>query len=187
MATRRTPLSLKGRGLALLAQRDHSRAELRRKLMPQARAELALATLQVADVDNAAGAEAAGLLSAAERVTEVLDWLQAHRYLSEERFVDTRVHARAPKFGNLRIRHELSQHGVALTPEASQRLAETEFERAQAVQQRKFGRPPANAAEHAKQTRFLAGRGFASDVIRQVMRQIGRAADPQPPTGVDGD
>jgi regulatory protein len=74
-----------------------------------------------------------------------------------------------------------------LTPEASQRLAETEFERAQAVQQRKFGRPPANAAEHAKQTRFLAGRGFASDVIRQVMRQIGRAADPQPSTGLDGD
>ena len=188
MAVRRSPLSLKGRGLALLAQREHSRAELKRKLMPHARAELAAIAESAAESadpvvvnpqdahhetlpdENASPASAP---AAAERVAEVLDWLQAHRYLSEERFTESRVHARAPKFGNLRIRHELSQHGVALTAEQSQRLAETELERAREVRLRKFDQPPASAAEHARQTRFLAGRGFSSAVVRQLMRQIG--------------
>ena len=184
MAVRRSPLSLKGRGLALLAQRDHSREELKCKLMPHARAEQAaiaeaaesddpvVVNPQDADPEAPSDASAASP-TAAERVAEVLDWLQAHRYLSEERFAESRVHARAPKFGNLRIRHELSQHGVALTAEQSQRLAETELERAREVRRRKFDQPPASAAEHARQTRFLAGRGFSSAVVRQLMRQIG--------------
>ena len=187
MAVRRSPLSLKGRGLALLAQREHSRAELKRKLMPHARAELAAIAKSAESADpvvvNPQGAHhetlpdenasPASAPAAAERVAEVLDWLQAHRYLSEERFTESRVHARGPKFGNLRIRHELSQHGVALTAEQSQRLAETELERAREVRLRKFDQPPASAAEHARQTRFLAGRGFSSAVVRQLMRQIG--------------
>ena len=175
MAVRRSPLSLKGRALALLAQREHSRAELKRKLMPHARAELAAIAERAESAEPAGSAEsAASPLTAAERVAEVLDWLQANRYLSEERFAESRVHARAPKFGNLRIRHELSQRGVALTAEQSQRLAETELERAREVRLRKFEQPPASAAEHARQARFLAGRGFSSAVVRQLMRQIGR-------------
>jgi NAD(P)-dependent dehydrogenase (short-subunit alcohol dehydrogenase family) len=43
----------------------------------------------------------------AEEVEAVLDWLQAQRYLCEERFVESRVHARASRFGNVRIRREL--------------------------------------------------------------------------------
>ncbi len=172
MAVRRSPLSLKGRALALLAQREHSRAELKRKLMPHARAELAAIAERAESAEPAESA--ASPLTAAERVAEVLDWLQAHRYLSEERFTESRVHARAPKFGNLRIRHELSQHGVVLTADQSQRLAETELERAREVRLRKFEQPPASAAEHARQARFLAGRGFSAAVVRQLMRQIGR-------------
>ena len=192
MAVRRSPLSLKGRGLALLAQRDHSRAELQRKLMPHARAEQAAIAERAESTEPAESAEsAASPLTAAERVAEVLDWLQAHRYLSEERFTESRVHARAPKFGNLRIRHELSQHGVALTADQSQRLAETELERAREVRLRKFEQPPASAAEHARQTRFLAGRGFSSAVVRQLMRQIGRqigrAADTEAAPEFEGD
>ena len=198
MAVRRSPLSLKGRGLALLAQRDHSREELKRKLMPHARAEQAaiaeaaesddpvVVNPQDADPEAPSDASAASP-TAAERVAEVLDWLQAHRYLSEERFAESRVHARAPKFGNLRIRHELSQHGVALTAEQSQRLAETELERAREVRRRKFDQPPASAAEHARQTRFLAGRGFSSAVVRQLMRQIGRAAGTEAAPEFEGD
>ncbi len=248
----RTALSLKGRGLALLAQRDHSRVELKRKLMPHARAmvlaemaaeaeseqraqtqsgrsettlepppepttepttEPASARNRDREHDHAvppspaprdyAGALGAATLdnvkassavdrdnvdppsaaardnveppSAAARVDEVLDWLQARDYLSDARFAESRTHARSAKFGNMRIRHELSQHGVTLTPESAQRLKDSEFERAKELQSRKFGRPPANAHEHAKQSRFLAGRGFSSDAIRQVMRLVGRA------------
>ena len=201
MAVRRSPLSLKGRGLALLAQREHSRAELKRKLMPHARAELGALAKSAESADPVVvnpqdahhetlpdeNASPASPPAAAERLAEVLDWLQAHRYLSEERFAESRVHARAPKFGNLRIRHELSQHGVALTAEQSQRLAETELERAREVRLRKFDQPPASAAEHARQTRFLAGRGFSSAVVRQLMRQIGPAAGTEAAPEFEGD
>ena len=66
-------------------------------------------------------------------VEALLDWLEANRFLSAERFVESRVHARAARFGNLRIRPELAQHGVALSPEAAQALAESELQRAAAV------------------------------------------------------
>ena len=187
MVTRRAALSLKGRGLALLAQRDHSRIELKRKLMRHAQAEIkqARASEQRGGEDDENDEDprdsgVAAVVPAADRVAEVLDWLQSHRYLSEERFAESRVHARASKFGNLRIRHELSQHGVTLTPEALQQLAATEFERAREVRQRKFETPPANATEHARQARFLAARGFSADVVGRLMRQVGRAAEPQP-------
>ena len=179
MVTRRAALSLKGRGLALLAQRDHSRIELKRKLMRHAQAEIkqARASEQRGDEDPR-DLGAAAVVPAADRVAEVLDWLQSHCYLNEARFTESRVHARAPKFGNLRIRQELSQHGVTLTPEALQQLAATEFERARDVRQRKFDTPPANATEHARQARFLAARGFSADVVGRLMRQVGRAAGP---------
>lgn len=185
MVNRRAALSLKGRGLALLAQRDHSRIELKRKLMRHAQAEIkqARASEQRGGEDDENDEDprdlgAAAMVPAADRVAEVLDWLQSHRYLNEARFTESRVHARAPKFGNLRIRQELSQHGVTLTPEALQQLAATEFERARDVRQRKFDTPPANATEHARQARFLAARGFSADVVGRLMRQVGRAAAP---------
>jgi regulatory protein len=148
-------LSLKGRGLQILAQREHSRSELRRKLLAHARADAAEESNPV------------------EQVEAVLDWLQAQRYLCEERFVESRVHARASRFGNLRIRQELAQHGVALSAEATQRLKESELARAREVWSRKFGAPAADAAERARQMRFLAGRGFSSEVIHRVVRGAG--------------
>ena len=192
MVTRRAGLSLKGRGLALLAQRDHSRIELQRKLMRHARAEVEQDRAgehrgREDEPHSDADADVVAVVPAAERVAVVLDWLQSHRYLSEERFAESRVHARAPKFGNLRIRHELSQHGVTLTPEALQQLAQTEFARAREVRQRKFDTPPANATEQARQARFLAARGFSADVVARLMRQVGRVAEPQPPSDIESD
>ena len=152
-------LSLKGRGLQILSQREHSRSELRRKLMVHARA---------AQAEGEDWSESAP--PAVEQVEAVLDWLQANRYLSEERFVESRVHARASRFGNLRIRRELAQHGVALTPDAAQQLKDSEAARAREVWSRKFGQVAADAAERARQVRFLAGRGFSSEVIRRVVQ-----------------
>jgi len=152
-------LSLKGRGLQILSQREHSRSELRRKLLVHARA---------AQAEGEGESESAP--EATEQVEAVLDWLQANRYLSEERFVESRVHARASRFGNLRIRRELAQHGVALTPDAAQQLKDSEAARAREVWSRKFGQVAADAAERARQVRFLAGRGFSSEVIRRVVQ-----------------
>ena len=153
-------LSLKGRALQLLAQREHSRLELRRKLLRHLRED--------ARRDDT-GAQGAPADRHAE-VDAMLDWLQAHRYLSDERFVESRVHARAARFGNLRIQQELSQHGVELTPAIVGDLRESEKTRAREVQQRKFGSPPTTPADRAKQARFLAGRGFSAEVVWQVLR-----------------
>jgi regulatory protein len=152
----RPPLSLKARAMQWLAQREHSRAELRRKLLRAARQ-------RDESAEQAADPQA--------EVDALLDWLATHKHLSEARFVESRVHAREARFGARRISHELAQHGAALDAPAAERLRATEFERARAVWSRKFGAAPAaGPAERAKQMRFLAGRGFDADVIRRVLR-----------------
>ena len=49
-------------------------------------------------------------------------------------------------------------------------LRGTEFERAREVWRKKFDAPPKDAAERAKQARFLAARGFSGEVISRVLR-----------------
>ena len=177
MGRPRAPLSLKGRALQLLAQRDQSRVELRIKLLRHVAAEArarAFAAAESTGDDGAAAAQAHPEADAEEGRAEVealLDWLEANRYLSAERFAESRVHARAARFGNRRIQAELAQHGVALAPEAAQALAESELQRAAAVRERRFQAPPRDAAERAAQARFLAGRGFSAEVIQRVLRR----------------
>ncbi|MBW8760060.1 MAG: RecX family transcriptional regulator [Burkholderiales bacterium] len=102
-------------------------------------------------------------------VDRLLDWLVANKYLSDTRFVESRVNARSRKQGTLRIRLELSRHGLALEPEQAAALRETEFARARDLWQRKFGEVAADPKQRAKQARFLAARGFAADVVRRVV------------------
>lgn len=164
----RPRLSLKARALQWLAQREHSRTELRRKLLRAARdeqrrrTEEALASGDAPQLDDASGCEAC--------VDKLLDWLQAQRYLSEERFVESRVHARAARYGNLRIRQELAQHGVQADAALLQRLGDSELQRARDVWRRKFDALPADAAARARQMRFLLQRGFSPAVVQKVLR-----------------
>jgi regulatory protein len=156
MARLRARLSLKGRALQLLAQRDQSRVELRRKLRRHAARD---------DETGDREAQHAG-------VEVVLDWLEAQRFLSAERFVESRIHAREGRFGSLRIKAELAQHGLELPADAARSLAETELERAAAVRERRFAEPPRDAAERARQARFLAARGFSPEAVHRLMRQL---------------
>jgi regulatory protein len=166
-AAKRQPLSLKARALALLAQREQSISEIRRKLLRHLRAtsQPASAGVLAAEVDPIPVED-----DGEARVDEVIDWLRANNYLSEERFVESRVNARAGRYGNLRIRQELAQHGVVMTPEAAQALKDSELERAMEVWRKKFAHPPADAAEKARHARFLSQRGFSPDVISKVLR-----------------
>jgi regulatory protein len=138
--------SLKGRALRLLSQREHSRAELERKL--------------------AKYEEVPGTLAAA------LDELAAKDFISETRVVQSVLHQRAPRMGALRVRQELQQKGIA--PEAIATavagLQESELARARALWLRRFGEPPVDARARAKQTRFLLARGFNGAVIGKVFR-----------------
>lgn len=160
-------LSLKMRAIALLAQREHSLMELRTKLLRLARARAAELAAQAAPEP-----EFSTETPEAE-VEALLAWLQTQGYLDEGRFVESRVHARATRYGNRRIQQELAQHGLSLDAEAQARLKDSELARAREVWRRKFGECPSeDAAARAKQTRFLIGRGFSAEVVRRVLRHM---------------
>jgi regulatory protein len=138
-------LSLKGRALRLLGNREHSRVELERKL---------------AQHEQEPG-----------QLQRVLDELQAKGFIDEQRVVSSVLHRRAPRLGAMRIRQELQGKGLApaLVAEAVAQLKATEAQRAREVWQRRFGELPANVQERARQARFLAARGFGGEVIRRVL------------------
>ncbi|MDI1244591.1 MAG: recombination regulator RecX [Rhodoferax sp.] len=137
--------SLKSRALRLLSGREYSRAELQRKLQ---RFE-----------------EEPGSLALA------LDDLQAKDFISEQRVVESVVHRRAAKLGASRIKQELQAKGLEpqAVSDAVAALHSTELARARAVWQKKFDQAPVDAAERAKQMRFLASRGFGGDTIHRVI------------------
>ena len=161
--------SLKSRALQLLAQRDQSRLELRRKLLRSLQRDARAVEAGSAPDGESDGESDRGRAEA--EVEALLDWLAGHGFLSDERFVESRVHARAPRFGNLRIRNELAQHGVTLPAELQGTLAESELARAAAVRERRFPALPGSPAERAAQMRFLAGRGFSPEVIHRLLRR----------------
>lgn len=137
--------SLKGRALKLLAMREHSRAELERKLK--------------------AHEQEPGTLKRA------LDELQSRGFIDEQRVADSVVNRRAAKLGTGRIRQELQAKGLAAeqVAQAVAGLKATELARAREVWRKKFGDAPDDAAARAKQARFLAARGFSGEVIRRVL------------------
>lgn len=161
----RAPLSLKARAVGLLAQREHSRAELRRKLL---RIEQQRLRMAAAEGDQAPDPD----VEADETTVDaLLDSLAAAGYLNETRFVESRLHLRAGRFGAQRIQQELAQHGLKLDVEQQAALRATELDRAREVWHKRFGSEPSReAAEQARQTRFLLARGFAPDVVRRLLR-----------------
>lgn len=163
--TGRGGLPLKARALQLLAQREHSVLELRRKLLDHALKSAG----EAQDEAPSRRLRSPGPETQAE-VDALLTWLQQGGHLSDARFAESRLRARAQRYGNLRLRDELSRHGLEPSPEEAAALAASEFERARAVWARKFDRLPADAADRARQTRFLAGRGFSADVVRRLLR-----------------
>ena len=89
----RPPRGLKACAIGWLAQREHSRDELRRKLLQRA-----------CEGRSADDAEADAPDPSAQ-VEPLLDWLEAHGYLSPARFADALVHARAPRHGKIGRAH----------------------------------------------------------------------------------
>jgi regulatory protein len=101
----------------------------------------------------------------------VLDELQERGFIDHERVAQSVVHRRSVKLGALRIKQELQSKGLdpELVNAAVAGLRATELDRAREVWGRRFGTPPRDANERAKQARFLATRGFDGDVIRRVL------------------
>jgi regulatory protein len=81
--------------------------------------------------------------------------------------------------GATRLVQELKQKGFDADLIAAQAdfLQESEESRLKTVWQKKFGLAPQNAAEKAKQMRFLASRGFASGQISKWLRSVGAGTE----------
>jgi len=138
-------LSLKARAVAYLSRREHSRLELRRKLS--------------AWCDDPAAIEA------------VLDDLAREHWQSDQRYAQAYAHRTAVRQGAQRILGALRQQGLtdAQLGDLREQLRATESDRAYAVWQRKFGKPPTDPRDYARQYRFMAGRGFSADSIRRLL------------------
>jgi regulatory protein len=139
-----TPGELKARALRYLVRREHSRAELARKLAPHAESPAALEAL--------------------------LDDLLARKQQSDARFAEERARVLSRKFGGARIRHDLRSKGVRDEIIAGVSALADELERARAILERKYREPAANREERARRARFLQGRGFSLDVITRLLR-----------------
>jgi regulatory protein len=138
--------SLKARALRYLSTREHSRLELGRKLARYAQED--------------------------EDVDALLDFLEKNNWLSQERFAESLVHRKAGRYGNSRVLAELQNHGVdgEALAELKSNLRESEAARAAEVWRRKFGKVAQDAAERAKQMRFLLQRGFSQGAAKAAMQ-----------------
>lgn len=147
--------SLKGRALRCLARREHSRAELERKLARHAE-----------DRDDA---------PVAQQIAAALDELAGHGLIDDARVAASVLHSQAPRQGVHRLRRALQAKGLdaALVASTLQQVTPTEFDRACALWKRRFGAAAPSPEARARQQRFLAGRGFDGDVVRRVLREVG--------------
>lgn len=140
------PVNLLAKAVAILSRREHSEAELRRKLTQYSEDEKA--------------------------IDAVIARLQRENWQSDQRFAENFVALRQERWGNQKILHALRGHQLDedTVSQLKDTLKETEFDRALAVWERKFhGRLPTTPQEKAKQMRFLASRGFSADIVRKVL------------------
>ena len=136
--------------MRLLARREHSRHELAHKLAY-------------------AGAER-------EELAHVLDELEANNWLSDRRFAESYVADHRRREGAVKLAHALRQRGIAdevisevLAALNTSHSDDSEVARARTIWRKKFALPPSSQQERAKQMRFLQGRGFSIETIRQAM------------------
>ena len=153
--------SLKARALRLLSLREYSRKTLAAKL---AESEARWARL---------GAEQLKQTSQATTLSieAVLDDFETRGWLSDERFAEALVRRRSERYGTRKIADELERAGVDSEQSAKLlgALKETEFQRAYELWARKYGEKAQDQKERARQYRFLASKGFSSDVVARII------------------
>lgn len=146
------------KSVALLAMREHSKAELKRKLALKC---------------NSKGEQAGKQHDVLDRL---LDRLEAAGLQSDDRFVEAYVNSRVRQgYGPFRIAYELRNKGVTESLIQAALPKDLEFWRLslQALIQKKYhGKPPESRQEQARYFRFLQGRGFAPGMIMQQLDEL---------------
>lgn len=138
--------SLMGRALRYLSRREHSRQELRKKLLPYAESDIEL--------------------------DELMAKLEAQSWLSDERFAESLVRRKSERYGSLKIVEELKQQGIEGESliEIKDRLKVSDAMRAWELWQRKFDSTiTKDPKEKAKQMRYLVSKGFPLSVVIKII------------------
>ena len=139
--------TLRERALRHLARRDHSRAELARKLAAH---------------------------GSADEIEAVIARMGELGLQSDERYAEAFVRGKAARFGAARLRSELARRGIdrdRIDEALAGECVESEAERARAVLRARFATPPTDPREWARQARFLQTRGFAPELIRKLLKE----------------
>lgn len=142
----KTEPSLRARAMRFLARREHSRAELQRKL--------------------------AAIAAEGDDVEAVLDELARKGWLSDARYAELAVRSKARRFGPLKVAYQLRAKGVgeetiSLAFENAGAEGAADLEQ---VWRGRFSTAPADQRERGRQVRFLQGRGFALDDILRFLK-----------------
>ena len=146
--TRDSGPSLKSRAMRLLARREHSRLELKRRL--------------------------AAYATQGDDIEALLDDLASRGCLSDARYAEQSIRSHARRFGPLKLARELRSHGVddetiAAGFRAAGADGASSIER---VWRSRFRLSPADERERARQARFLQGRGFPLYEVIKFLRGI---------------
>ena len=138
--------SLKARAMRLLARREHSREELRRKLVPK--------------------------LVEGDDLDAVLDDLAARGWLSDARYAEQSIRAKSRRYGPLKLAHALRAKGVDddAIEAAFRKAGEDGVSNLESIWKTRFKALPTDDRERARQVRFLQGRGFALEDILRFMK-----------------
>ncbi len=145
--------SLRQRAIRLLAQREYTKLELARKLAAH---------------------------GTPDEIDTVLAELETSQLQSDARFTEAYVRSQAQRLGAARLRQNLKTRGVngeLIAAQLAPGVLPDELERARAVWSRKYSAAPSDAKEWARQARFLQSRGFATDIIRKLLKEPMGAAE----------
>ncbi|MCX7896857.1 MAG: RecX family transcriptional regulator [Rhodocyclaceae bacterium] len=138
---------LRRRALRCLARREYTRLGLARKLASHGRPE---------------------------QIDALLDELERQGLLSDARAAEAYLRARAHRYGRAYLARALAEKGIApslIAEKLAEVLGNDELSVARALLRKKFAAPPRNAQEWARQARFLAARGFSSELIHRLLRE----------------
>jgi regulatory protein len=140
------PGELRERALRLLARREHSRTELARKL------------------------EQAGFV--ASDIDSLLDEFEEKNWLSDRRFAESYVADHRARSGSIKLAYELRQRGVpdSIIDAVISDNRDSELSRAREIWRKKFDAAPENAAETARQMRFMQSRGFTMEIAGKALK-----------------
>lgn len=138
--------SLRARAMGLLARREHSRAELKRKLAAHA--------------------------GEGDDLEALLDELVKRGWLSDARYAEQSIRAGARRFGPFKLAQRLRSRGVDEEAIAAgfRSAAADGTSNLESVWRSHFRSLPADERERARQARFLQGRGFPLDEILRFLR-----------------